>query len=398
MLAAVPATARAAERPPATLAESVMAFAAERNLVIAFDTATLAGLPARVAPRGLSPRQTIEALLAGTPVSVREVKRGVFVLLAATPSPIAVPPPATAPELPALVEPVTINAAYAQSLDRSLALKRKAAYGLDAVSAEDIARLPAFNAAEALQLAPGVSLERHRGVGLYVSVRGLGPQFQNVLLNGRPIALNDLVENGGFRGRQFRFEVLPADVIDQIEVVKTTTADMDEGALGGDIDVRTFKPLDRGRRSVLSVRASEGGRVRSTLPSRASGAGSTPSGRLGVLAGGVVERRRIRNDRLYQTGWNLDASRPCWDRASTPRPGPGRPSSWRTGGWRPATSPCSGGRPTISASTSTCWPHGWTPTTTSMAWTSIRTTRRSRARGLWPGPRWSRATPSRPGR
>ncbi|USQ96593.1 TonB-dependent receptor [Caulobacter sp. RL271] len=306
MLAAVPATARAVERPPATLAESVMALAAERNLVIAFDTATLAGLPGRVAPRGLSPRQTIETLVAGTPVSVREVKRGVFVLLAGGPKTVATPPPPSAPEAPALVEPVTINAAYARSLDRSLALKRKAAYGLDAVSAEDIARLPAFNAAEALQLAPGVSLERHRGVGLYVSVRGLGPQFQNVLLNGRPIALNDLVENGGFRGRQFRFEVLPADVIDQIEVVKTTTADMDEGALGGDIDVRTFKPLDRGRRSVLSVRASEG-RTDKVDPS-VSGVWSwvDASGRLGVLAGGVVERRRIRNDRLYQTGWNLD--------------------------------------------------------------------------------------------
>ena len=305
MLAAVPATARAAERPPATLAESVMAFAAERNLVVAFDIATLAGLPPRRAPRGLSPRQTIEALLAGANVSVREVRHGVFVLLAA-PAPRAFPPPAGAPEAPAVVEPVTINAVYAESLDRSLALKREAAYGLDAVSAEDIARLPAFNAAEALQLAPGVSLERHRGVGLYVSVRGLGPQFQNVLLNGRPIALNDVVENGGFRGRQFRFEVLPADVIDQIEVVKTTTADMDEGALGGDIDVRTFKPLDRGRRSVLSVRASEG-RTGKADPS-ISGVWSwvDAGGRLGVLAGGVVERRRIRNDRLYQTGWNLD--------------------------------------------------------------------------------------------
>ena len=311
LLAAVPAAARAAERPPQTLADSVMAFAARHNVQVLFETEVLASLPGRRVRPGLAPRQAIQNLVAGTDVSVREVRRGVFVLSAvASRSAPSRPSPAPAPEAPAQVDPVTINAVYARSLDRSLALKRRAAYGLDAVSAEDIARLPAFNAAEALQLAPGVSLERHRGVGLYVSVRGLGPQFQNVLLNGRPIALNDLVENGGFRGRQFRFEVLPADVIDQVEVVKTTTADMDEGALGGDIDVRTFKPLDRGRRSVLSARASVG-RMGEVDPS-VSGVWSwvDASGNLGLLAGGVVERRRIRNDRLYQTGWNLDRFTP----------------------------------------------------------------------------------------
>lgn len=308
MLCAAPAAALAGERPPATLAESLMTFAARRNVQVLFESDAVAGLPGRAPPAGRSSRRALEGLVAGSGLLVREVRRGVFVLSARAPrtASIVAPEVRPEPEAPTQVEPVTISAAYARSLDRSLALKRKAAYGLDAVSAEDIARLPAANAAEALQLAPGVSLERHRGVGLYVSVRGLGPQFQNVLLNGRPIALNDLVENGGFRGRQFRFEVLPADVIDQVEVVKTTTADMDEGALGGDIDVRTFKPLDRGRRSVLSARLSEG-RGGQGDPS-VSGVWSwiDDSGRLGVLAGGVVERRRIRNDRVYQTGWNLD--------------------------------------------------------------------------------------------
>jgi iron complex outermembrane receptor protein len=204
------------------------------------------------------------------------------------------------------VDPVVVTAVYGASLDRAITLKREAAYSLDAVSAEDIARLPAVNAAEALQLAPGVSLERHRGVGLYVSVRGLGPQFQNVLLNGRSVAMNDLIENGGFRGRQFRFEMLPADAIDQIQVVKTTTADMDEGALGGNIDVRTFKPLDQGRRAAVTLRVSQG--LSDKPDPGASGVWSwtDDSGRLGFLAAGVAERRRIRNDRLYQTGWNLD--------------------------------------------------------------------------------------------
>lgn len=292
---------------PLTLGERLNQLAAERDVLIFFPPDLVADRMGRPTPRSASTRQAIQILLAGAPARVREVRPGVFVVERADPASPAQPTPAASAHTEAAeVDALIVTAAYAASLDRSLEAKRSATYQLDAVSAEDIARLPAGNAAEALQLAPGVSLERHRGVGLYVSVRGLGPQFQNVLLNGRPIALNDLVENGGFRGRQFRFEVLPADVIDQIEVVKTTTADMDEGALGGDIDVRTFKPLDRGKRSVLSARLSQG-RTGRTDPS-VSGVWSwvDDSGRVGVLAGGLVERRRIRNDRLYQTGWNLD--------------------------------------------------------------------------------------------
>ncbi|SFJ98190.1 TonB-dependent receptor [Caulobacter sp. UNC279MFTsu5.1] len=292
-------------RDRSELGSALTRLAVERDIQILFQPNLVEGLAAGPVRRGASLDQALAAIVGRQGLKIRKVRAGVYAVepevRAAAP-----PPPSPEPDGPSAVDPVVVAAVYAASLDRAVTLKRQAAYGLDAVSAEDIARLPAANAAEALQLAPGVSLERHRGVGLYVSVRGLGPQFQNVLLNGRSIAINDLVENGGFRGRQFRFEVLPADVVDRIEVVKTTTADMDEGALGGNIDVRTFKPLERGPRAVLSVRASQG---QAGKPDPAvSGVWSwvDPSGRLGLLAAGMAERRRIRNDRLYQTGWNLD--------------------------------------------------------------------------------------------
>jgi iron complex outermembrane receptor protein len=290
------------------LGPALTRLAIERNVQILFQPRLVEGLIASPVRHGTALDQALVAIIGHQGLRIRKVGAGVY---AVEPEVRRMSPPGP-PVSPAEedgpndVAPLVVTAAYAASLERALALKRQAGYGLDAVSAEDIARLPAANAAEALQLAPGVSLERHRGVGLYVSVRGLGPQFQNVLLNGRSIAINDLVENGGFRGRQFRFEVLPADVIDRIEVVKTTTADMDEGALGGNIDVRTFKPLERGPRAVLSVRASQG--LAAKPDPAVSGVWSwvSPDGRLGLLAAGMAERRRIRNDRLYQTGWNLD--------------------------------------------------------------------------------------------
>ncbi|WP_184718652.1 TonB-dependent receptor [Caulobacter sp.] len=216
----------------------------------------------------------------------------------------AAAPPAAEPA--DSVEAVVITS-YGKSLQAAAQLKRSADYGLDAVNAEDIGKFPTRNAAEALQLVTGVTIDRQRGQGLYVSVRGLGPQFQYTELNGRSIAVNELIENGGARGRQFRFEVLPAELISQIEVVKSPTADMDEGALGGNINIKTFKPLDLGNKAAFSVRETYND-VRKKADPSASGLFSWKSAdsTLGLLASGLYDERRIRNDRLYQTGWNLN--------------------------------------------------------------------------------------------
>ena len=214
--------------------------------------------------------------------------------------------PAPAAEPADAVEAVVITS-YGKSLQAAAALKRSSAYGLDAVNAEDIGKFPTRNAAEALQLVTGVTIDRQRGAGLYVSVRGLGPQFQYTELNGRSIAVNDLIENGGAKGRQFRFEVLPAELISQIEVVKTPTADMDEGALGGNINIKTFKPFDLGKKAAFSVRETYND-VRKKADPSFSGLGSwtNADNTIGVLASGLYDERHVRNDRLYMVGWNLN--------------------------------------------------------------------------------------------
>lgn len=214
---------------------------------------------------------------------------------------------ATAAAEPADAVDAVVITSYGKSLQAAAQLKRTAEYGLDAVNAEDIGKFPTRNAAEALQLVTGVTIDRQRGAGLYVSVRGLGPQFQYTELNGRSIAVNDLIENGGAKGRQFRFEVLPAELISQIEVVKSPTADMDEGALGGNINIKTFKPFDLGKKAAFSVRETYND-VRKKADPSFSGLGSWTNAdkTLGLLASGMYDERHVRNDRLYQVGWNLD--------------------------------------------------------------------------------------------
>lgn len=204
-------------------------------------------------------------------------------------------------------EEIVVTGSYARSLAAATETKRQAPYGVDSINSTEIGKFPAQNVAEALQLVSGVAITRPRGEGLYVTVRGLGPQFQNTLLNGRSIAINDLIENGGANGRQFRFEMLPAELVAQIDVVKTPTADMTEGALGGNIDVKTFHPLDIGTKTTLNLRGTYTTLAEKVKPNATGLTSFTTSDEtFGVLIGGQYWGKEVRNDRWYQAGWNLD--------------------------------------------------------------------------------------------
>ena len=72
-----------------------------------------------------------------------------------------------------------------QSLEKSADIKRDNAGVVDAITAEDIGAFPDTNLAEALQRVTGVAIDRTRGEGQYVTVRGFGPAFNLVTLNGR---------------------------------------------------------------------------------------------------------------------------------------------------------------------------------------------------------------------
>ncbi|MAZ86699.1 MAG: TonB-dependent receptor [Cellvibrionaceae bacterium] len=123
------------------------------------------------------------------------------------------------------------------SLKRAMDVKRDAVGVVDAIAAEDIGKFPDQNVAESLQRIPGVSIDRSGGEGQYVTVRGLGPQFNTVLVNGRQVA----TEN---EGREFSFDTLAAELISGADIYKSPTAAMQEGSIGATINVKTARPLD----------------------------------------------------------------------------------------------------------------------------------------------------------
>ena len=87
-----------------------------------------------------------------------------------------------------------------------LDVKRNSNNIIDAVSAEDMGKFPDANLAEALQRIPEVSIDRDGGEGRYITIRGLGPEFNQVLLNGRHIASNEA-------SRAFSFDTIASELV-----------------------------------------------------------------------------------------------------------------------------------------------------------------------------------------
>lgn len=132
------------------------------------------------------------------------------------------------------------------SLKASMDLKRDAQGVVDAISAEDIGKFPDTNLAESLQRITGVSIDRSSGEGSKVTVRGFGPDFNLVLLNGRQMPASGLGSCcEAPASRSFDFANLAAEGIASVEVYKSGRASLPTGGIGSVINIRTPRPLDR---------------------------------------------------------------------------------------------------------------------------------------------------------
>lgn len=142
------------------------------------------------------------------------------------------------------------------SLTSSMNLKRDAQGVVDGIVAEDIGKFPDTNLAESLQRISGVSIDRQLGEGSKVTVRGVGPDFNLVLLNGRQMPASS---NGGGAGvsnsRAFDFANLASESISRVDVYKTGRAEIPTGGIGATINIRTARPLESGPLASASIKA-----------------------------------------------------------------------------------------------------------------------------------------------
>lgn len=130
-----------------------------------------------------------------------------------------------------------------RGIEEAISIKKNATSIVEAISAEDIGKLPDASVAESISRLPGVSVQRSRATGKAadVSVRGLSPSFNGSLLNGREQA-----STGNARSPEF--DLFPAELTGSILIYKTPDASLASQGLASTIDLHTLKPLDFGKR------------------------------------------------------------------------------------------------------------------------------------------------------
>ncbi|HEU4655825.1 MAG TPA: TonB-dependent receptor [Steroidobacteraceae bacterium] len=148
------------------------------------------------------------------------------------------------------VEEVIVTGIRA-SVEKSLETKRDADARLEVVTAEEVGKLPAHNVADALRGLPGVNISSSSAdEGGFdeadrVSLRGTSPSLTQTLINGHSVGSADwfVLSQGNNVGRSVSYTLLPSELVDSVEVNKSSNAKLQEGGTTGTVNIVTRKPF-----------------------------------------------------------------------------------------------------------------------------------------------------------
>jgi TonB-dependent receptor len=197
------------------------------------------------------------------------------------------------------------------SLDSARGIKRQSSGIVDAIATQDFGKLPDANLAESLQRVTGVSIDRSGGEGAFITVRGFGPEFNTVLVNGRQIATP--TDPSQASGRAFSFDTLASELVAGVEVYKSSTARYQSGGVGSTVNIRTAHPFDfKGMKLFASADVNYDENARKAGPDGSFLFSDTfAEGRLGVLVSGSYQKRHTRLSQAQTDGWLVNPDVPA---------------------------------------------------------------------------------------
>ncbi|HKC04117.1 MAG TPA: TonB-dependent receptor [Sphingomicrobium sp.] len=132
---------------------------------------------------------------------------------------------------------------FRAALRSATAKKKNSDSVVESITAEDVGKLPDNGIGESIARLPGLAAQRDHGRASVISIRGFGPDFSTTTLNGRQqTTSND--------SRAVEFDQYPSEILAGVDIYKTSEADRTAGGLVGNIDLRTLRPLDVGRRII----------------------------------------------------------------------------------------------------------------------------------------------------
>jgi TonB-dependent receptor len=197
---------------------------------------------------------------------------------------------------------------FRSSLRQSLSVKRNENGVVDAIVAEDIADFPDLNLAESIQRIPGISINRMNGEGRQITVRGLGGDFNRIRINGME-AQNTSggtdSSGGSNRSRSFDFNTFASELFSGITVRKTASANVEEGAIGATLDLRTSRPFDYDDEGLTVATSIQGGYndLSEALNPRFTGLLSHRTDKFGALVSFAYSDREILEEGFSTVRW-----------------------------------------------------------------------------------------------
>ncbi len=130
-----------------------------------------------------------------------------------------------------------------RGIESAISVKKNADSIVEAISAEDLGKLPDTSIAESVSRLPGVAAQRTAGRAQQISIRGMAPDFSTSLLNGREQA-----STGDSRSAEF--DQYPSELLSGVTIYKTPDGRLVGQGLSGTVDMLTVRPLDRTGREV----------------------------------------------------------------------------------------------------------------------------------------------------
>ncbi len=210
------------------------------------------------------------------------------------------------------------------SLLDAISIKRSNVGVMDAISAEDFGKFPDGNLAESLARVSGVAIDRSNVEGQSIAVRGFGPEFNLVTLNGRQMP-TVAGQYGG--GRSFNFGDIASPGVSAVEIFKSSNSSLPSGGIGSTVNMVTTKPLNiEGTKQSYSFNfvedtTSEAG----GQPIETALLWATNQGRWGASLSASYQDRSNREEGTQESNWlssdrlagRVDSSNPAYENNNT---------------------------------------------------------------------------------
>ncbi|MCC4831801.1 TonB-dependent receptor [Shewanella sp. 10N.7] len=203
------------------------------------------------------------------------------------------------------IEVITVTG-FRGSATRQLNNKRFSKNVSDSIFAEDMGKMPDANIAEAMSRITGIGIDRIDGEGSQITIRGVEGSLNNVQMNGVNMASTNSNAADEENAGSIDFSMMSADMLRSIEVIKSPSANHDEGSLGATVRLNTWKPLDiKEPRAVVNAKGVYNDLSEEWSPNLGLSFGENFSDNFGLTASVNYSKNTVRQDSFSNWNWRI---------------------------------------------------------------------------------------------